>query len=321
MADIDVFNGDADGICSLQQLRLAEPRNSELITGVKRDIELVRQVQAAAGDRVTVLDISLDRNRDELVRLLEAGAEVRFFDHHNPGEIPRYANFEVHVDTSAEICTGLLVDDWLGGQYRAWAVTAAFGDNLDAAARRAAEPLGLAPSDLEALRELGILLNYNGYGAVLEDLFVTPQALYQSLAGIADPLDWIASAPVFQTLRTGYADDMARAQAVSNELDEPELGLYRLPDAPWARRVSGVYANDLANAAPERAHALLNEMADGSYRVSVRAPLTQRSGADSLCRQFATGGGRAAAAGINQLPASELEMFIECFRQAYGKTG
>ena len=31
---IDVFNGDADGICALQQIRLAEPGESVLVTGV-----------------------------------------------------------------------------------------------------------------------------------------------------------------------------------------------------------------------------------------------------------------------------------------------
>ncbi len=41
MAQIDVFNGDADGICALTQLRNAEPLESTLITGVKRDIALV----------------------------------------------------------------------------------------------------------------------------------------------------------------------------------------------------------------------------------------------------------------------------------------
>ena len=46
MAYIDVFNGDADGLCALHQLRLADPQNSTLITGVKRDIDLVKQVQA-----------------------------------------------------------------------------------------------------------------------------------------------------------------------------------------------------------------------------------------------------------------------------------
>jgi hypothetical protein len=38
---IDVFNGDADGICALVQLRLAQPVQSKLVTGVKRDIQLL----------------------------------------------------------------------------------------------------------------------------------------------------------------------------------------------------------------------------------------------------------------------------------------
>jgi len=63
MAYIDCFNGDADGICALTQLRLAEPLESTLITGVKRDINLLARVEASAGDRITALDISLDKNR------------------------------------------------------------------------------------------------------------------------------------------------------------------------------------------------------------------------------------------------------------------
>ena len=63
MADYDLFNGDADGICALLQLRFAEPReNAELITGVKRDINLLKRVDAKAGDRITVLDVSMDKN-------------------------------------------------------------------------------------------------------------------------------------------------------------------------------------------------------------------------------------------------------------------
>ena len=51
---IDVFNGDADGLCALHQLRLAEPADSELVTGPKRDISLLKRVKAGAGDRITV---------------------------------------------------------------------------------------------------------------------------------------------------------------------------------------------------------------------------------------------------------------------------
>ena len=58
---IDVFNGDADGLCALHQLRLADPADSELVTGPKRDISLLKRVQARAGDRITVLDLTLAR--------------------------------------------------------------------------------------------------------------------------------------------------------------------------------------------------------------------------------------------------------------------
>lgn len=56
--NFDVFNGDADGICALHQLRLNEPLDSELITGVKRDIELLNRVSVKSGDNVVVLDVS-----------------------------------------------------------------------------------------------------------------------------------------------------------------------------------------------------------------------------------------------------------------------
>jgi len=70
MRIVDCFNGDADGICALTQLRLAQPAESELITGVKRDIKLLDRVQIQAGDQVTALDISLDKNRAGLERIL-----------------------------------------------------------------------------------------------------------------------------------------------------------------------------------------------------------------------------------------------------------
>ena len=59
MTHYDVFNGDADGLCSLLQLRLAHPRPSVLVTGAKRDIHLLDRVPAGTGDSLTVLDISL----------------------------------------------------------------------------------------------------------------------------------------------------------------------------------------------------------------------------------------------------------------------
>ena len=51
--------------------------------------------------------------------------------------------------------------------------------------------------------------------------------------------------------------------------------------------------------------------------ISVRAPLDRKNGADTLCRAFPTGGGRAAAAGVNALPAEMLDEFVEKFTEIF----
>ncbi|MEE4362067.1 MAG: DHH family phosphoesterase [Pseudomonadales bacterium] len=314
MTRYDVFNGDADGICALIQLRLAEPASTELITGVKRDIGLLERIRASAGDEILVLDVSMDTNGPALRRLLEEGARVRYFDHHFPGEIPDHAGLEAVIDTAPETCTSLLVDAALDGRFRPWAIVAAFGDNLASSARAAAEGLGLSDAQLERLEMLGICINYNGYGSTLEDLHIHPAALYRQLVAYASPLDLIGDADSPLTLlEAGYLEDMNRAAAADLLLETPAAAALVLPDEAWARRVSGVYGNDLANAHPERAHAVLTSGADGSWRISVRAPLARRSGADVLCRRWPTGGGRSAAAGINALPADDLDAFLADF--------
>jgi hypothetical protein len=317
MTRFDVFNGDADGICALQQLRLAQPAESVLVTGVKRDIALLRKVSATQGDEVTVLDISMDKNRDPLLELLGQGASVRYFDHHFPGDIPSHPRLETHIETLPDKGTSLLMDDYLGGAHRAWAVVGTFGDNFDASARRAAEPLGLGEDALLQLRDLGIYLNYNGYGATEEDLHLPPAELFRRLHPYADPLEFIAQDPAFALLESGYRDDMAKADALEAELETDSHGLYLLPAEPWARRVSGVLANELAQAAPQRAHALLTRLPEGGFLVSVRAPLERREGADELCRQFPTGGGRKAAAGINCLSDDLFPGFVQAFKEAF----
>jgi hypothetical protein len=56
---------------------------------------------------------------------------------------------------------------------------------------------------------------------------------------------------------------------------------------------------------------------DATYQISVRAPQTNRRNADLLCRSFPTGGGRAAAAGINNLPEEMLDNFLSAFNSMY----
>ncbi len=320
MKTIDVFNGDADGICALHQLRLAAPAESQLITGPKRDIALLKRVQAQAGDRVTVLDIALSKNREALDALLEAGAQVRYFDHHQPGDIPAHPNFEPHIDTDANVCTSLLVNAHLQDRYLAWAVTAAFWDNLADSARRAAVPLHLSQDQLAQLQSLGECLNYNGYGETLDDLFFDPAELYRQVRPYADPLAFAAESPAYRTLKAGYADDMDQAVALPAAESRPAGRIFLLPAEKWARRISGVFGNRLAVESPEQAHAVLTGKPDGGYVVSVRAPLSTKAGADTLCSQFETGGGRKGAAGVNHLPESELGRFIASFYTVFSRS-
>lgn len=309
----DAFNGDADGICALHQLRLAEPLESTLITGVKRDIGLLKKIDAVAGDEIYALDIAVEKNTAALAAMLAKGVKVRWFDHHNPGELPLHPNFQAHIDTAADVCTSLLVDRFLAGKHRVWAVAAAYGDNLHAAARSAAQSLALSDAQLAQLRELGECLNYNGYGDSLDDLHFHPAELYRQLHRYRNPFEFIREAAAFQTLSAGYAADMASARGCQPLEARAGGAVFMLPDAAWARRVSGVYANELASASPLRAHAMLTRAPKGHYVVSVRAPLSNKSGADELCKRFDTGGGRKAAAGINVLPEERIPDFVAAF--------
>ena len=313
MRRIFAFNGDADGLCALQQLRLAEkPASLELVSGPKRRIRLLAGVSAGRGDEVTVLDVSFDANRDDVERLLAAGARVRYFDHHHAGGVPAHERLEAHIDLAPSTCTSAIVNDYLNFRFRAWAAVGAFGDNLAATGRSLLQSSPLGEVSVENLERLGVLLNYNSYGDTEDDLFFPPAELHRRLAAHADPLEFIQD-DFYHRLASGYAEDMERARDLKPVAARAQAAVYVLPDASWARRVSGALANRLARAAPARAHAMLSPNAAGGMQVSVRAPLERPAGAATLCLDYATGGGREAAAGINHLPMESVGAFTERF--------
>lgn len=320
MTAFDVFNGDADGICSLLQMRQTEPRAAALVTGVKRDISLLERVQAGAGDQITVLDVAMEKNHEALLRVLAAGASVFYADHHYPGEIPDSDRLDAHIDTAPETCTSLIVNQVLAGAAARWAVVGAYGDNLAASADSLAEQIGLGAVLREQFRDLGTYINYNGYGPSLDDLHFAPDDLFQRLLPFADPEQFLRQdQQTFSRLQTGYREDMAAAEAVKPVFEASHAAVLHLPDAAWARRVSGVFSNELVNRYPERAHAVITDKPDGGLLVSVRAPLANRTGADEICRRFPTGGGRKAAAGINHLAQERRDEFIQAFSAYYAE--
>jgi oligoribonuclease NrnB/cAMP/cGMP phosphodiesterase (DHH superfamily) len=301
MTCYDVFNGDADGICALQQLRLQFPREAQRVSGLKRDIDLLQRVNAEPGDEITVLDISLDKNRDALADAMATGASVFYADHHYPGDIPESDLLDCHIDVAADTCTSLIINKLLDNAQASWAVVGAFGDNFDQPATELGRSVGLATNDLNALQQLGICLNYNGYGFDIDDLLFHPVDLFERVNPYADPLEFIENENGYAELLAQYKDDMSRAQ-----------------NAPADSITSAGAVYLLAKQFPDRAHALLVDMGDGHHRVSVRAPYNRKDGADELCRQFPSGGGRKAAAGINALSQDSLARFMEKFNTQFG---
>jgi hypothetical protein len=318
MACFDVFNGDADGICSLQQLRLQFPREAQRVSGLKRDIDLLRRVEVVAGDEITVLDVSLDKNRDALLEALALGAKVFYADHHYPGDIPVNDLFDCHIDVAADTCTSLIINKLLGSTQARWAVVGAYGDNFDQPASDLGRSVDLSEDQLGRMQQLGICLNYNGYGFELEDLMFHPVDLFARVHPYSDPIDFIENETGYAELLSQYRDDMARADGALADTESASGAVFLLPNEGWARRIVGVMGNDLAKRFPDRAHALLVDMGDRHYRVSVRAPYNRMDGADELCRQFPSGGGRKAAAGINALAQESVAQFTDQFNIQFG---
>ena len=309
---IDVCNGDADGLCALVQWRLHQPLAARLVTGLKREIELLERVQARPGDEVLVCDLSMRRNRPALLRLLQTGVRVRYFDHHEAGDIPTHPLLEAHIDVASDVCTSVLVDRHLGGPFRAWAAVGAFGDNLAQVGTGLARGLGLDEADCRRLQTLGQAINYNAYGDSEQDVHLAPAQLYQIMIRYPDPLQLLAQESIGHDLDALRQADLRQAVALAPYWEDARASAYLLPDAPWSRRVIGSLVNEFAAAQPQRAYAVLKRTGAGDLQVSVRAPLEAARGAAPLCRVFG-GGGRAGAAGIDHLPMAELERFIHAF--------
>lgn len=320
---IDVFNGDADGIFSLIQLRKVKPVAREqqlLITGVKRDISLVKQIGElqALGAEITVLDISFDKNNKALEALLTHAGNVFYCDHHQAKSLFLHPKLTTVIDTAPTVCTALLINQYLDNAQPLWAVTAAFGDGLDKPATALAQQLGLSGPQQAELKQLGMLVNYNGYGACEADLHFAPAALYQQLMTYDTPFAVIAdNQSPFAALKSGYDADLALARSCKPLSDNTAVLAVQLDNAAWAARISGSYGNILAAENPDKAVIIASSNADGSLTISLRAPKNNPYAAAEICSQFTTGGGREGAAGINVLPATQLTVFLELVQSFY----
>lgn len=320
---IDVFNGDADGIFSLIQLRKEQPvpQNKQLlITGVKRDINLVKQIneRQAKDALITVLDISFDKNNVDVERVLATAESIFYCDHHQAKTLFSHPKLTTVIDTAPTVCTALLVNQYLDNAQPLWAVTAAYGDGLDKSADQLAEQLGLTDEQKLLLKQLGMLVNYNGYGACVADLHFSPASLYRTLMAYDDPFAVIndADSP-FAVLNAGYDADLNLARASNPIVSDDVVLAVKLDDAPWAARISGTFGNILSAENPDKAIVIATSNRDGSLTISLRAPKNNPFGAAEVCSQFATGGGREGAAGINALQATQLYELVNQISSYY----
>ena len=314
----DIFNGDADGIFSLHQYRLQHPREKTfLLTGVKRDICLLSHLQDIHDCSLSVFDISLDANRSALLKLLQQGNRITYFDHHFAGDSIINPALQSYIDSCATICTSLIVNKILHHRHGLWAICGAFGDNLHESAMALAKTYHLNEKQVGLLRRLGELFNYNGYGSNLDELLFHPKVLYEAVKPYVDPFHYLEDSREIDALQAAYQDDITQAMQQKEITHSDKNRVYYLPDMPWARRIVGVMSNIKARKRVSAAHAIITRNQDGSLRISVRAPLTDRRDADTLCKLFPTGGGRAAAAGINNLPQDMLERFLNSFHSFF----
>ena len=272
------FNGDADGICSMIQWGLVHGIEGIRVTGVKRDIELLERVHPVHGDEIIVMDISLARNHSRATELCGNGFKITWFDHHLAGD--PINGMEANIDTSSNICTAKIVESYLQVESD-WAHVALHGDGLS------------EHSSKPEYKELGELLNYNGYGADLSDLHFHPEKLLMQCLESNTPEQFM-STPAFMKLQRGFAEDMSNAESIEN-VD----GIYLLPNEAWARRVVGVMAHRI-NAQGSGPHVIAIDKGD-TLQVSMRG----ESGIGELCAIFG-GGGRATAGGIDALPKGEI---------------
>lgn len=324
MRYIDVFNGDADGLIARHQFRLSFPvpyGKLTLVTGPKRDVSLLSGVDmgSVADDAVdiSVFDISYDQNAQSVLRLLEAGAILRYFDHHRASQLRRHSRLITYIDTSPYLCTGLIVDRYLGGAHRPWAIAAAFGDNLTDIAKGLAAKAKMSLGQILLLQQLGECLNYNAYGESISDLHYPPEDIARRMMPYRSPFEFAHHEDIFHHLQIGFAADLRHAQGIPPLHASRVAAVYVLPDERWARRISGAFANRLVHSHTRRAHAVLSRVANGTLTVSIRAPQDNPHGADTIAIQFTHGGGRAAAAGINNLAAPDIARLVSLLEQTY----
>jgi hypothetical protein len=320
----DVFNGDADGICALLQLRLQDDERARrrLVTGVKRDIRLLEKIQVRPRDR--------DHGARYLARFEprrpRAGAGGR------RAEVTLVRSPLRRRDPGARGCWPSSI--LRPGCARAcwWTATLAARStpgpsSAPSATTSKRRPAASREADFDAGQAkrccaLGEALNHNAYGESVADLRYPPAELYRHAEAVSPARS--PSSPRRRPSRN-CARAIARTCALPRTL-RPVLAeegglVFVLPDTAWARRVSGVFANRLDDGAhAERAIAVLTSRRRAAASWSACARRRRGPTAPTRCAASS----RAAAAESrrrHQPPAGEAdyERFVAALPRRVGR--
>lgn len=338
-----IFNGDADGIVAQHILGLEIGAPDMRITGRKRDIDLLRLAPPMERGRIHVMDVSLSRNRDALTALLPAmdkgGLGITWYDHHDPGEPPAHPALTLNINQAPETCTAVIVNAVMGHKHPLWAAMGAYGDNLSATASALASAGGASSHEAALLRRVGVLLNYNAYGDEPGDALFDAADIAVRMAGVPSALDFCWEQSLIAPLAARFEEDRELFHQLAPLVESAWACAYLVPDEAFARRYGATWANERVMQKPAEALAVIHPRKDGTYTVSIRSPrdwrassfLDGKDGKDAkdgkdgavrsaaeLAKEFPTGGGRKLAAGIDVLPADQLQRFTDRFREFYG---
>jgi hypothetical protein len=141
---------------------------------------------------------------------------------------------------------------------------------------------------------------------------MNPMDILNQAKHFTDPISFYKDTNIGQYLKKSSIEDLELA--LSHYEKDNKNNIVFLPDIPWARRVYGMLGNHLVKKNKTQPLAILVDIGEDNYLVSVRAPLNQPTRAGDLCRLFDSGGGRATAAGINRLHKNYLERFTKAFQ-------
>lgn len=315
-----VFNGDADGLVGQHILGLELGAPDLRVTGLKRDIRLLHRLPPMESGHVHAIDISLRQNLEALPALLSQGnVKVTWYDHHDPGEPAAHPNLTLHVNQAPDTCTGAIVNAVCGHRHPLWAAMAAFGDGLPATGMALLAAGGADEESAKAIREAGILLNYNAYGESADDVLYVPADLALRMEPFASAPEFAREADCIRPLAERFAEDGERFHSLPPLLEEGSARIILVPDEAWGRRYAATWANERILSRPHEALAMIHPRKEGGYLVSIRASRGKQAKASAadLAGEFPTGGGRKLAAGINDLPADQLGRFVARFREFF----